>query len=143
MGNISKTILHQWFEEVWNKRREELIDELLSEDAVHHGLGGVEGEKLRGIEPFKQFYRAFITAFPDLEVTVEDTVSEGEKLTARCTVRGTHTGEGLPIAPTNKKVEFTGIGMCVFKDGKFVEVWNEFDFMKMYAQLGVLTLNLQ
>ncbi|MBS1794085.1 MAG: ester cyclase [Acidobacteria bacterium] len=138
-----ETVLHRWFDEVWNNKRESAIDELLAADSIHHGLGGPEGQVMRGTADFKQFHRAFLAAFPDLEVTVEDVVSDGRKFVARCTVRGTHTGEGLPIAPTGRRIEFTGIGMCIYEDGKFVEVWNEYDFMKMYSQLGVLSLNLE
>ena len=137
-----ETLMHQWFDEVWNEKREAAIDEMLSEETVHHGLGGVEGEPVRGIENFKSFHRNFLQVFPDLQVTVEDVVSDGEKMAARYTARGTHAGDGLGIAPTNRTVEFTGSGICSVKDGKFVEVWNEVDFMKMYSQLGVLKLDL-
>jgi predicted ester cyclase len=58
-------------------------------------------------------------------------------------VTATHTGEGLRLAPTNRPVEFTGIGIAKVADGKMVEVWNEWDFLKMYAQLDALSLNLQ
>ncbi len=138
-----ETLLHQWFGEVWNEKREAAIDEMLLEETKHRGLGGAEGEIVSGIENYKNFFRKFIAAFPDLHVTVEDVVTDGEKLAGRFTVRGTHTGDGLGIAPTNKEVEFGGIGICNLKDGKFTDIWNEIDFMKMYSQLGVLNLNLQ
>lgn len=137
-----ETILHQWFAEVWNERREDAIDEMLLAETVHHGLGGAEDKEVRGNESYKDFYRVFTAAFPDLQVTVDDVVKEGDKLAARFTVRATHSGDGLGIPPTNREVEFSGIGICTFKDGKFTEIWNQIDFMKMYSQLGVLNLNL-
>lgn len=130
-----ETYLHRWFGEVWNKKREDAIDEMLSEETVHHGLGD---EPVRGIENFKNFHRAFIDAFPDIQVEVKDVMTDGEKISARYVARATHTGEGLGIAPTQKEVEFTGMGICTVKDGKFVEVWNQVDFMNLYSQLGVL-----
>ncbi len=138
-----ETILHRWFEEVWNNRSEDAIDELFAEDGVANGLNDAEGNPLRGPEGFKTLHRAFLTAYPDFNITVEDTISEGDKIAARCTVRATHSGEGLGLLPTDQPVEFTGMTIVKIKDGKIVEAWNEFDFMKMYSQVGALTLNLQ
>lgn len=142
MSKEYETLLHRWFDEVWNEKREQTIDEMMTDETVHHGLGGAEGDAVRGIEDFKNFHRSFLQIFPDIQVTVEDVVADGEKIAARYTARGTHAGDGLGIAPTNQKVEFTGAGICKVKEGKFVEVWNEIDFMKMYSQLGVLRLDL-
>jgi predicted ester cyclase len=138
-----ETVLHRWFEEVWNQKREEVIDELLEEGTVLNGLNDAEGNPLCGREGFKTMHRAFLSAFPDLQVTIEDTVKDGDKIAVRCSVRATHGGDGLGITPKNQTVEFTGLGIARIKDGKIVEVWNEFDFMKMYAQLGALSLNFQ
>jgi steroid delta-isomerase-like uncharacterized protein len=138
-----ENILYRWFEEVWNNRSEEAIDELFAEDGIANGLNDAEGSPLRGPEGFKTLHRAFLAAYPDLNITVEDMISEGDKLAARCTVRATHTGEGLGILPTDQPVEFTGMTIVKIKDGKIIEAWNEFDFMKMYSQVGALTLNLQ
>ena len=138
-----ETLLHRWFEEVWNKGREDAIDEMFAEDGIANGLNDAEGNTVRGSENFKTLHRAFLSAYPDLKITVEDTVTEGDKIAARCTVKATHAGEGLGISPTNQPVEFTGLTIVKIKDGKIVEAWNEFDFMKMYSQVGALTLNLQ
>jgi predicted ester cyclase len=143
MAEEYETFLHRWFEEVWNKGREEAIDEMFAEDGVANGLNDEEGNALRGPEAFKTLQRAFRSAFPNMTITVEDTVTEGDKIAARCTVRATHAGEGLRVAPTNQPIEFTGMTIVRVKDGKIVEAWNEFDFMKMYSQVGALTLNLQ
>ena len=134
-----ETLLHRWFDEVWNQQREDAIDEMMTEDVVIHGLGD---EPIVGRENFKPFFRSFISAFPDIHVTVEDAIEAGDKMSCRCSVRGTHTGEGLGFAPTNKPVEFTGGGLCTVRDGRFSEVWNEFDFMRMNTQMGVLSFNV-
>ena len=138
-----ETFLHRWFEEVWNKRREDAIDEMADENVVAHGLNDEKGETVSGRESFKNLHRAFLSAYPDLKITVEDAITEGDKVAARCTIRATHAGEGLGVAPTNQPIEFTGLVFVKIKDGKIVEAWNEFDFMKMYSQIGALTLNLQ
>ena len=138
-----ETFMHRWFEEVWNQGREDAIDEMFAEEGIANGLNDAEGNPLRGPEAFKTLQRAFLSAYPDMKITVEDTVSEGDKIAARCKISATHQGEGLGIAPTNQPVEFTGMTIVRIKDGKIVEAWNEFDFMKMYSQVGALTLNLQ
>ena len=134
------SFLHRWFEEVWNNKSESAVDELLAEDGVGYGLPGGE---IRGPAAFKEYQRALISAYPDLRVHVEETITEGDKIAARCRVTGVHHGEGLGLSATNKPVEFTGLCMVRVKDGKIVEAWNEFNFMEMYQQLGALTLNLQ
>ena len=137
-----ETLAHKWFEEVWNKQREEAIDEMMHEDCIAFGLNDGEGNPLRGPAGFKTLFRAFTEAFPDIHVTVEETVSEGDRIAARCTVTGTHRGEGIGVAATDKEIEFTGLVLIRVKDGKFIEGWNQFDFMNMYQQLGVLSLTL-
>ena len=143
MAEEYQTFMHRWFEEVWNKQCEAAIDEMCTEDVVANGLTDAEGKTIRGVEAYKTLFRAFVSAYPNIKITVEDTISEGDKMVARCRVNGTHEGEGLGIAPTNQPLEFTGITIVRLEDGKIAEAWNEFDFMKMYRQLGVLSLNLQ
>ena len=138
MEDQKKTIQHRWFEEVWNKGREDAIAEMLSPDMIAHGLVDESGNELRGAESFKSFHRSFRGAFPDIQVIVEDAVSEGDKTVARCTVRATHTGEGIGLAPTNKPIEINGLCMTRVEDGRIAESWNEFDFMTLYQQIGVL-----
>jgi steroid delta-isomerase-like uncharacterized protein len=132
--------IRRWFEEVWNKGREEAVDEMFAEEGVANGLVDESGQPLRGPGGFKPFFRRFREAFPEIEVTVDDTVSEGDKVAARCTVRGAHRGDTLGFAATNKPVEFTGICIVRVADGKIVEAWNNFDFMSMFGQLGALKM---
>lgn len=134
-------LVRRWFEEVWNKGREEAIDELFDEEGVAHGLADETGAPLRGAAGFKPFFRRFREAFPELEVVVEDTVSEGDRVAARCTVRGHHRGDTLGFKATDSPVEFTGMTLARVRDGKIVEAWNNFDFMSMFQQLGALRLD--
>ncbi len=133
-------LLHEWFEEVWNQRNMEAIDRLLAPDALIHGITDESGNELRGPKAFREFHQRFLNAFPDITVEVADTVSEGDKLVARCIVRGRHQGGGLGIAATQKETEFTGICIARAQNGKLVEAWNNFDFLTMHTQLGTLPL---
>jgi steroid delta-isomerase-like uncharacterized protein len=143
MTNQKDTILHHWFEEVWNKGCRDAIDEMLSPDAIAHGLTDANGNEVRGAEAFKSFYDSFREAFPDIQVIVEDTVTEGNRIVARCKVEATHTGAGLGLAPTDSAVEFNGMCMVSVGDGKIVESWNSFDFMTMYQQMGKISLPIK
>lgn len=138
MSEENKALIRRWFDEVWNKGREEAIDELFAEDGVAHGLADETGEALRGPTGFKPFFRRFREAFPDIEVIVEDTVAEGDLVAARCIVRGRHQSDTLGFAATERPVEFTGIAVVRYRDGRIVEAWNNFDFMTMFQQLGAL-----
>lgn len=135
MADANGTFLHQWFEQVWNQGREDAIDRMLAPDAVGDGLRHHEGTAVSDTSGFKQFYRALRKAIPDLHIQVVDTVTEGDKLAGRCRCRGTHTGEGLGLAPTGRKVDFNGIVFVRLRDGKIVESWNNFDFEGMRAQI--------
>ncbi len=138
MADENKTLLRRWFEEVWNKGREESIDEMFAEDGIAHGLADEGGNPLRGPAGFKPFFRKFRAAFPDIEVVVEDTITEGDKIAARCTVRGKHQSDSLGFAATQQPMEITGMTIVRVRDGKIVEAWNNFDFMSMFQQLGAL-----
>lgn len=138
MSEENKALIRRWFEEVWNKGREEAIDEMFAEHGIAHGLADESGEPLRGPNGFKPFFRNFRTAFPDIEVVVEDTITEGEKVAARCTVRGKHQSDSLGFAATQRPMEITGMTIVRVRDGKIIEAWNNFDFMSMFKQLGAL-----
>jgi len=140
MSDENKAFIRRWFEEVWNKGREEAIDEMFAEEGIANGLEDESGRPLRGATGFKPFFRKFREAFPEIEVVVEDVIAEGDKVAARCTVRGRHRGDTLGFAATEKPVEFTGMTIVRIRDGKIVEAWNNFDFMTMFQQLGALRL---
>ena len=136
-----ETIVHEWFEEVWNQRNAATIDRLLGEDTVVHGIADKNGGEVRGPKGFRAFHAAFLNAFPDIKVEVADTVAAGDKVVARCIVRGTHKGDGLGFKATGKPAEITGMCIARVKNGKIVEAWNNFDFLTLHQQLG--TVNFQ
>lgn len=138
MSELNKALIRRWFEEVWNQGRPEAISEMLAVDAIVHGLSDDAAKPLRGPAGFLPFHAQFREAFPQIEVIVEDTIAEGDKVVARCSVKGKHTGDSLGFKATQAMAEFTGIAIVRVKDGKIVEAWNNFDFMKMYRQLGAI-----
>lgn len=137
MLETNKKLIIRWFEEVWNSGRGEAIDEMLAKDAIVHGLSNDTGEPLRGSDAFRVFHQNFYNAFPDIVVTVDDTIAEGDLVVARCTVRGQHTGDSLGVAASNKPIMITGIAIVRVTDGKIVEAWNSFDFLTLNQQIGV------
>jgi predicted ester cyclase len=132
----NKALLRRWFEEVWNKGRAEAIDEMLAAHGVVHGLSEDAANPLKGPANFRPFHETFRGAFPGIEVIVEDVIAEGDKVAARCSVRGKHAGNHLGMEATNAPVEFTGMAIVRIENGMFVEAWNNFDFMTMYKQIG-------
>ena len=126
-------LVRAWFHEVWDEGREEAIDRLMAADAIVHGLG--EGE-IRGPEAFKPFFHVMRTALGDLEVRVERTIVQGDPVAAHCHVIARHVGETLGGPPSGKTVDFYGITIARVVDGKLVEGWNVFDFLRMYQQMG-------
>jgi steroid delta-isomerase-like uncharacterized protein len=126
-------VMRRWFEEVWNQSREAAIDELMASDAVAHGLGP---QPLRGSAAFKPFVRAFRQAFPDLQIEVLRTVTEGDLVVTHIHATGRHTGEGLGGAATSQPVAFDGMIIAQVQKGQIVQGWNCIDFLTMYQQLG-------
>jgi predicted ester cyclase len=80
MTITNDALIRRWFEEVWNQGRAEAIGEMLDVDGIVHGLSDDNKQALRGPDAFRVFHKAFHEAFPDIVVTVEDTISEGDKV---------------------------------------------------------------
>ena len=134
-------LIKRWFEEVWNKRRESAIDEMMASDCFVHGLSEDGKSPLFGPAAFKPFYRSFRDAFPDIHITVVDAVCEGEKVAALCRAKGSHKGDTLGFRATQKPMVFEGMILARIKNNQIAEGWNFWDFMSMYKQLGALSLN--
>lgn len=138
MPTANKVLMYRWFEEVWNKKRREVIFELLHPEALIYGFGDNPVVGIKGPEGFVPFWEKFTQAFPDLNLAVESTMAEADKVMARCSARGRHSGPGLGIPPTGNAISVTGLCLVQMKDGQFHECWNSFDFLTMYQQLGLL-----
>lgn len=100
-----------------------------------------QGNPVRRPEGLKTIHRAFPANDRDLHITVEETITEGEKnCRAMC---GSRRAGGEGAALTNQPIEFTGLTIVKIEHGKIAAASNEFDFMKMHSQLRALTLNPQ
>ncbi|MCW3107075.1 MAG: hypothetical protein JWQ09_1581 [Segetibacter sp.] len=124
MRNTNSTLQYKWFNEVWNNGNESAINDLMTEDAIAHGL-----TDQRGPEAFKTFYNNFKKQFSNIDIEVEDVVVQDDMEVSRCKVKAIETATGKPV-------EFSGTCMTQIKDGKIAEAWNHFDFLSMYQQLG-------
>jgi predicted ester cyclase len=95
-------------------------------------------ETVRGPEGVKQYVGRLREGFPDVILTVEDQVAEGDKIATRWTAQGTHDGELMGIDPTGRVATVTGITVQRFAaDGRIVEGWTSWDMFGMLQQLGV------
>ena len=133
----NKAVVRRWFDEVWNQGREASVDELFSADAVAHGLGDSEAD-VHGPEEFKPFVANIRAAIPDTRIQIDDMLSEGDRVAVRVTLKGTHTGEGLGVPPTGRRVSIQGIIIARFVAGRMVEAWNSYDQLGLLRQVGAL-----
>jgi steroid delta-isomerase-like uncharacterized protein len=81
----------------------------------------------RLIDTFKETFAEAREGFPDLGITIEDVMAEGDRVTARVVMRGTHRGEFQGITPTGKRIEVRAIDMFRISNGKIVEHWGHAD----------------
>lgn len=137
MLEANKAVVQRWYDEVWNQGRSEAIAEMFAEDGIVHGLADDKGEAISGFEGFKRFHEIFRRAFPDLNIRVEHLIAEGDYVVAHCSASGCHSGDGLGIA-SKKSFEISGISISRMEDGKIAEAWNNFDFLTLYRQIGLL-----
>lgn len=111
-----------------------VFDEVYAADCIIHE----PDEDVRGIEGLKQFVSMFLEAFPDLSITVEDEIAEGDKVVTRWRARGTHQGELRGIAPTGNRVNVSGITIHRIEGDKIVEEWESPDNLGLMQQIGAV-----
>ncbi len=121
--------------EALNQRNMDEVYEAVDPNIVDHSAPPGTPQ---GVEGVRQWFAMLLGAFPDLRVTVEDIIAEGDRVVARVTAAGTHQGEFLGVSPTGKQVTFTWIDILRFADRKVVEHWGEFDGLGLMQQLGAI-----
>jgi len=134
-GNIKGTS-RRVFEEIWNQKNVNAVDELMAANYVHHDPSSPA--VTNGAEGYKQFVRNYLAAFPDVHFTVENVVEMGDLEATRWTVSGTHEGDLPDIPRTGRRFSVTGMSIGRLENGKFVESWNNWDALGLMQQLGVL-----
>ena len=130
----NKELLSNLTHEVLNKGNRAMFDELVAPDAV---CTFTDAEKQRGPALWSEWIGPVRKAFPDLEVKVEDTVTEGDLIAIRWSASGTHQGELFGRAPTNKRINTFGIHFGHVKNGRVVDLWVKFSRMQVLTQLGL------
>ncbi len=131
----NKDTVCRYYDEVFNKGNLEMVDDVFTPNFVLHGLApGMPS----GHEGLKQLAVKFRAAFPDLHVTVDDTVAEGDKVAVRLSAAGKHQGVFMGVAPTGKRVTITGITIYRFAGSKIAEAWPERSDLGTLRQLGVV-----
>ena len=91
-----------------------------------------------GAQAFKEVFATLHRAFPDLHVTVDDLIEEGDKVVCRNTVTGTHHGQYMGLAPTGKSVAYNEIFILRFVNGRIAEIWGIVDVLSQMKQLGLI-----
>jgi steroid delta-isomerase-like uncharacterized protein len=136
LSEENKAIVRQQEEELFTQGNLDAADEVYAPDYVGHDPSN--SEEVRGLEAAKRAASDYRQAFPDLRVTVEDLIAEGDRVAARLRFRGTHLGELDGIAPTGRRVDCTGIVISRIEEGKIAEDWANFDDLGMMRQLGLI-----
>ena len=131
MSKDVRIVARRIIDEVINHGDMAAFDELVASEYVDH-TGA----------PDRDSYRELLVrsrdAFPDLQLTIEDEIVEGERWVGRFRWRATHSGEFMGVAPTGRQIEIEGIGILRIVDGQLVERWNVTDVLDLLQQIGGL-----
>lgn len=134
----NKAIVRRFYEEVFNQRNVNAIDELVQTEFINNDPTPVAA---RDPESMKQFIKTLTQAFPDHHHAIEDLIAEGDKVVMRCTLTATHRGQFpgfLEMPPTGKAICQRQIHILRVQEGKLAEHWVVRDDLTMMQQLGVI-----
>jgi predicted ester cyclase len=131
-ANQNQEVFRRVIEEGFNRGNYDALDPLFSPDYVEHQFG-----LKTNLEGFKKDIQSLRSGFSDFRLTIEEMVSEGNKVWVRMTARGTHDGPFFG-PPTGKPMTITVFDICRFENGRIVEHWGVPDRFAMLAQLGLL-----
>src|SRR4051794_33983390 len=134
----NKAVSRHWID-VFNQRDDAAAADVLGSDYVAHAPASLEPAPLDS-KAWAEFLSGFVEGFPDLRLTVEDAVAEGDLVAQRVHFAGTHTGvfQGLPA--THREVEFFGLELNRFVDGRVSEHWFQLDALGLLQQLGLVVV---
>ncbi len=131
----NKSIVRRWVEEGWNKRNTALIDQLFTPNFYQHETGP---ETVNSSETLKPFVAGYLSAFPDLQFTIEDLVAEGDKVVWRFKATGNNTGPFMGGPATGKSVAVTGIIIFRLENSRMAEAWLNLDVLGLLQQVGII-----
>lgn len=136
MTETNKNVSRRVLEEIFNEGRYEIVGEVVGDDYV--GYDPAQPELTIGPDGARRQAEGYRAAFPDLRLTIEDQIAEGEKVVTRWRGSGTHEGELFGIAATGKQTTVTGITIDRIIDGRIVESWTNWDTLGLLQQLGAV-----
>jgi steroid delta-isomerase-like uncharacterized protein len=132
----NKALVRRWVD-VFNTKSLDTVADFLTADYVRHDPNTPE---IRGAEAEAQFIGMVLTAFPDLHITIDQMIAEGDMVVGRFTLRGTQQGEFNGIPPTNKQITFTATETFRLHGDRIAEQWISMDTLGMLQQLGVIPM---
>ena len=130
----NKATIRRVVEDVFNKKNLAVVPELIATGYVYRSPMGID---FKGPTGFAQFVGMMHSAFPDLQMAVDDIFGEGDRLAARLSMRGTFTGNLGPVPPTGKKLNMPFAFFYRFEGGKELEAVEFGDQLDFYRQLGI------
>jgi steroid delta-isomerase-like uncharacterized protein len=131
----NKAILRTYVETIFNQKQVDRADDLVAPDYLDHAA--LPGQA-PGLEGAKQKWAMYLAGIPDLRVTIEELVAEGDMVAVRRSYEGTHQGELLGIPATGKHLQLGGISIFRLAGGKIAEHWEQLDRLTLMQQLGVI-----
>ena len=129
----NKDFIKVYNEDFWNKQNIDAFEKYYSADFIVHFADGD-----LNVEQYKGLCQAYFAAFPDIHVTTDLLVAEGDKVTKVWTVNATSKGDFMGIPATGKPMVIKGIEVFRIADGKIAELWASMDNLGMLQQLGVI-----
>jgi steroid delta-isomerase-like uncharacterized protein len=132
----NKALIRRFFEEVYTQKNLAAIEELIAPNHIDHSASAAGS--LDGPEGSRHLIGMMLTAFPDLHVTIEDMIAEGDKVVVRMTMHGTQQGALGSIPPTRKQVALSTIDIVRIAGGQIAEEWGIDDRLGLLQQLGLV-----
>jgi len=136
MSAENKALARRLVEEAFNAGRLDVTDELVASDFVGHDPS--LPEEVRGPAGVKEVIAGYRAAFPDIHVTIEDQIADGDRVVTRWRATGTHKGELMGMPATGKQATVTGITIDLIADGRIAESWDNWDTLGLMQQLGAI-----
>lgn len=135
-----KQLINRFVEELWNERRLDVADAIFALDCVTHQLrSGLPAEAVpRGPEAIKEHVANWIASFPDLHFSIEQILSEGDRVATQLLMECTHQGAWLGIPASGKKLQIRMFTVHRISRGKIIEDWVLVESLGFFQQLGVV-----
>lgn len=123
-------------QEIWNEGRLDRLGEIYAQDVVRHVPE--HPDPIVGLEANKQYIAVTRAAFPDLHISLERQIVEGEWVALRWTMAGTHTADLPGLPATGKPMRVSGNSIARIVSGKYAEIWDEWNEHRLLQQLGAV-----